>query len=387
MIYKNLIPNDKVLNQLKKIIEQETIPNAFLLYGNRGIGKTAHAIELSASLLCKNPINNFACSECISCKKIKINQHENINFILPISQKKKTSKGKSILDSLTNEEIDDIKKKLNEKSINPYFDISDNKVQSISINAIREIRKDMSLSSLNNSWKIHIIIDSEKLCYPRQEAANALLKMLEEPHEKNLFILCTSNVSQIIDTISSRCFKLHFSTLSNESIKSYLIKTHSLSQKKAEIISNISSGNMILANQINNIYEILLKDFNQIINIIVQNNINEWIKFVSKFPNKNYSFIIVLELLELFFLDIIILDKTKEKNRIKFKLFINEMNRYINKYRNINWNECVETINNCKININKNSFLNFTAISLLLELNKNLTNDNFLKNELKNYQL
>ena len=387
MIYNNLILNNNIFNQLIKTIESNTIPNAFLFYGNDGIGKVAHAIEFSAALLCNNPHNNTACSECNSCKKIKTNQHENINFILPLSRKKPIKKNDSVLKSLTQNEIEDLQKMLKEKSNNPYYNIKNNNVQSISINAIREIRKGISLSSFNNSWRINIIVDAEKLCYPRQEAANALLKMLEEPHEKNLFILCSSKISQILDTISSRCLKLYFTKLSNESIQNYLINNYKTDLKKTEIISNIVNGNMILANEILKIYDTLLSDLANTIDIILKNNINEWISFTSKFPNKKYNFILLIDLLELFFSDIIILSKTGEINNIKFKNFIKYMNQYINKYENTDWANCLKIINNCKNNINKNAYFALSAISLLFELNKTFSNDRFLINELESYQL
>ena len=387
MIYSNLILNNNIFNQLLKTIESKTVPNAFLFYGNDGIGKVAHALEFSAALLCKNPYNSIACSECNSCKKIKINQHENINFILPLSRKKPIKKKDSILKSLTQNEIEDLQKILKKKSNNPYYNIKNNNAQSISINAIREIRKSISLSSFNNSWRVNIIADAEKLCYPRQEAANALLKMLEEPHEKNLFILCTSNISQILDTISSRCLKLYFTKLSNESVQNYLINNHNISVKKAAIISSIVNGNMILANEILKIYDILLSDLANAIDIILKNNINEWISFTSKFPNKKYNFILLIDLLELFFSDIIILNRTTEINNIKFKNFIGLMNQYLSKYKNIDWEYCLKIINNCKNNINRNAYFSLSAISLLFELNKAFNNNKFLINELESYQL
>ena len=381
MIYNNLILNKNINSQLKKIIETNSVPNALLFYGNQGAGKIAHAIEFSASLLCNNPYNHLACSDCPSCNKIKKSQHENINFVVPYAKKKSSNK------TIDNDELNNIKKILYKKASNPYFDISNKKAQSIPINAIREIRKSISLSSFNNYWRIHIIIDAEKLCYPRQEAGNALLKMLEEPHEKNLFILCSSNISQILDTISSRCLKLYFTNLSTSDISNYLIKECDLSSTKAEIISCISNGNMVLANKLLNNHEIIIKDFLNAVNIIIRNNINEWMNFVSKFPNKNYNFILLLELLDLFFSDIFIYEKTQNKNKIKLKLFIDNIHAYINKYKNTDWNKCIDIIINCKSNINKNAMLNFTATSLLIELNKVLVNDNFLINDLQNYQV
>ena len=144
---------------------------------------------------------------------------------------------------------------------------------------------------------------------------------------------------------------------------------------------------MILANEILKIYDTLITDLANTIDIILKNNINEWISFTSKFPNKKYNFILLIDLLELFFSDIIILSKTNEVNNIKFNNFIKYMNQYINKYENTDWANCLKIINNCKNNINKNAYFALSAISLLFELNKTFSNNRFLINELESYQL
>ena len=383
MIYNELIIHNKILSYLQSTIKNDTIPNAFLFYGNKGVGKTAYAIEFSASLLCLNPKENWSCGECNSCMKIKKNQHENINYIMPVKNKK-SSKNEL---SLSKEEIDSIQNNITEKLKNPYHDISNKKIQSIPINAIREIRKKISLGSLTNNYNINIITDAEKLCFPRQEAANALLKILEEPHEKNLFILCTSNFSKIIDTISSRCIKLHFSNLDSRSMESYLIEKYNINQKKADVISNISNGDMIFANEISDKFENLMQDLENSINIILEKNINEWIKFIAKFRNDNYSFILILDLIELFFSDLIILNKTQNYDNIKLKNFIEKINFCSKKYEDVDWSKCITLLNDCKNNINKNAYFNFVTTGLILELNKIFMKDDFLIDELNQYQL
>ena len=97
----------------------------------------------------------------------------------------------------------------------------------------------MSLSNHNNQWNIYIIMDAEKLCVPRQEAANALLKILEEPHENNLFILLTSNIGQMLDTISSRCTKVFFPKIRKEAIEQYLKEQNQIFDERSNFISSI----------------------------------------------------------------------------------------------------------------------------------------------------
>ena len=75
--YSNLITNDNLLKQLYSYIEKDTIPHALLFHGNEGVGKFAHAIEFANMLLSKTETKEKV------FKKIKNNQHHNINFILP----------------------------------------------------------------------------------------------------------------------------------------------------------------------------------------------------------------------------------------------------------------------------------------------------------------
>ena len=74
-------------------------------------------------------------------------------------------------------------------------------------NIMNELKKNMTLSTINDNYQINIILESDKLCYPKQESANALLKILEEPPHNSTFILVTSKSSFLLDTIKSRCIK------------------------------------------------------------------------------------------------------------------------------------------------------------------------------------
>ena len=85
---------------------------------------------------------------------------------------------------------------------------------SIPINIVRELRKDLYMSSIEGGWRIVMIFDAEKLCTGTQASANALLKILEEPPEKSLFILVTSYQNQLLDkhlVVQDYFCYLHFS--------------------------------------------------------------------------------------------------------------------------------------------------------------------------------
>jgi len=198
MIYSNLIVNTDIIELFNNYIDKN-LPHSFIFHGSTGTGKFGHAIEFSNLILSKNSdsVNTI--------NKIKKNLHENINYILPLPRNKTISKNDPALKALTKGDIEDIYNKIQAKLKNPYYDISIDKANTILINSIRDIKKKINLSNYNNQYNIYIILDAEKLCYPRTESANSLLKILEEPHDNNLFILITSNISKMLDTLKSRC--------------------------------------------------------------------------------------------------------------------------------------------------------------------------------------
>ena len=98
-----------------------------------------------------------------------------------------------------------------EKMLFPYKKIYFKKSSTILINSIREIKKKSHLNiNNNNSSTVYLIFEAEKMCSPRQEAGNALLKILEEPPPNTIFILVTSKKELMLDTILSRCCSFAF---------------------------------------------------------------------------------------------------------------------------------------------------------------------------------
>ena len=221
MIYNNLIMQPKIWAKLNNYLKKGKLPNAFLFYRDSGAGKEAHAIELAALINCLNMKNFKSCGECGSCKKMKILQHGNLKIIHPMPRgKKNISSDSSPFDSLSKSDMEDYKKNVFLKSQNPYHKIKLAKSNSILINSIRSLKKDLFLTPIEQGWNIVLILDAEKLCYPNNVSANSLLKILEEPPEKTLFILITSNYSKIINTIKSKCQQIFFPSLTTEEIAS-----------------------------------------------------------------------------------------------------------------------------------------------------------------------
>ena len=271
MIYDELIINDEVFSRLVNAWQSQRLPHAIIFHGQAGIGKEAHAIEFSALLNCKSISENRACGNCSNCIRIKSFQHGNVKLVVPMPATSKTTTidGGSI-HSLSSAQLKLYMSSLEEKGKNPYYKIG-LKSNTIPIDIVRELRKDLQMSSIEDGWRIIKIFDAEKLCTGTQASANALLKILEEPPEKTLFILVTSYPNQLLDTIKSRCQSFYFSCPTEDKIN-LLLLGRGIEKKKCNILAKMSQGNIGLAIELNENYDLIPKDIKIIFEAFFKEN-------------------------------------------------------------------------------------------------------------------
>ena len=367
MLYNNFIQNKKIINTFTSYVNNEKLPHAIIFYGSEGRGKFLHAMELCNMILSRN--NDIGIVE----KKIRTNQHENINYILPLPKSKSIKKDDSALKALSSSDLESIQSELKHKLENPYYKISINKANTILINSIRDIKKKISLSNINNNWNIYIILDAEKLCYPRAESANALLKILEEPNENNLFILVTSNISQMLETITSRCSKLYFSKLSTEEITKFITNNYNIDSEQVNIISNLSNGNITTANKIANNCETYISKITDIIDLLFNFNLSKWQKIFSKLKDKS-EIIFLLNLVSMYFNDMILFKTLQSKRKIRFSFLHNDIIKYTKKYRASKFDKILDIINETKKNLTQNVYHPLLITTFYLEIHQVLSN-------------
>jgi len=130
---------------------------------------------------------------------------------------------------------------------------------SISIENIRNLKNNLSLSSYGGKYKVAIINDAHLMT---AEAQNALLKILEEPSPSTIFILITANPTQLLPTVISRCQEIRFPVHKPEIVKNYLSEIE-ISENQAEFLTNLANGRIGL---VKNIIE--TKDFGKIKTVI-----------------------------------------------------------------------------------------------------------------------
>lgn len=244
-MWKNIIAQQRVIDQLTAIYKSSRISHAFLFSGEAGTGKDAAAIEFAKLLNCTNVKNAEACDKCRNCIAINSLNREPLHFMCALPAGRSEQSGSNPLESLSQTDYQNFLSELNKKSRNPYYRISLPNANNIRIDSIRELVRKIYLSSSHNTRKVFIISEAEKM---KQEAANALLKVLEEPPGSSVLILTTSKPEQLPQTITGRCQKISFEALPVDSIKENIIKESeanpelNFTREEIELASNLSGG-------------------------------------------------------------------------------------------------------------------------------------------------
>jgi DNA polymerase-3 subunit delta' len=198
-----LVGNERAVTQLQRNLERGAVANAYLLVGPPHVGKMTLALELAKALNCEAA--EPPCGECDPCRKVASGLHADVRVI-----------------------------GLNANG-------NDKPRTEISIEQVREMQHAASLPPFEGSYKVFIIDGAELMS---NEAANCLLKTLEEPSAGVLFILLTANDSLIPTTVISRCQKLELRPLPVPQLESALAERRSLDTDRTGLLSRLSHGCM-----------------------------------------------------------------------------------------------------------------------------------------------
>ncbi len=253
MKFSEIIGQLPLKNYLINTVKNSKVSHAQLFLGPEGSGKLSLAIAYSQFISCTNKkyyelsssLLGDSCGLCPSCIKYYKLVHPDIHFFYPVTTTKEVkSKPKSIDFIQTWREL--LIKNDYYISLNDWFNTIgvENKQGIIHAEDCDEIVRKLSLKAYESEFKIVIIWMVEKLFHA---AAPKILKILEEPPEKTLFLLISENHDQIINTIISRTQMVKIPKLSAKDINYVLIHQYSISETQARKISNVADGNLIFA--------------------------------------------------------------------------------------------------------------------------------------------
>ena len=245
MQFSEIIGQQEIKNRLIRSVHEQRIPHAQLLRGPAGIGKLGLAIAYAQFISCENRWESDSCGTCPSCVKYQKLAHPDLHFVFPVI--KPSGKTSVICDDY----IADYRAAIIENhyiSVNDWYAriSGDPKQGLIYSNESEEIIRKLSLKTYESEYKVMIIWLPEKM---HLSCANKLLKILEEPPEKTVFLLVSNSPDQIITTILSRTQHINIPKLTENDIVLALLKNAELelTQQDAVNVSRISNGSLLNA--------------------------------------------------------------------------------------------------------------------------------------------
>jgi DNA polymerase III subunit delta' len=185
-----------VLKMLKNSLQKNRVAHAYLFEGSRGTGKKECAYLLTKALLCLTPINEYVpCETCLNCKRVNHGNHPDVHLLEP--------------DGL-----------------------------SIKKGQIKALQEEFSKAGMESKKKFYLISHADKMT---TNAANSLLKFLEEPNSQTVAILMTEQIQQILPTILSRCQTLSFQPLSAQGMLEKLVEL-GVKREQAPLLASMTSN-------------------------------------------------------------------------------------------------------------------------------------------------
>jgi DNA polymerase III subunit delta' len=253
MQFSEIAGQEAIKRKLIQTVLDHRVSHAQLFFGPEGSEKLALAIAYAQFISCTNkrfPVNDSpdlpdSCGTCPSCVKYRKLIHPDLHFIYPVATTKRVTKKPKSRDF-----IDEWRKFLTGNdyhvTLHEWFEHIgiENKQGIINADDCMEIISTLSYKSYESEYKVMILWMVEKLYY---SAAPKILKILEEPPEKTLFILISEDPELIISTIRSRTLLIKIPKITEGDLTRYLGAKHGMNEKEAASVARRSGGNLKLA--------------------------------------------------------------------------------------------------------------------------------------------
>ncbi len=183
---------------IRAMLVRGRLPHALLITGPEGVGKYTLALGLAQAVNCERPGQGEACGTCAQCGKIERGVHPDVNVLKPEGRK-----------------------------------------QVIKIDDIRELRNQIAYRPFEGETKVFIIRQAQRLGI---EAANALLKTLEEPPPQSLILLTAPEEADLLPTVVSRCLRLGLAPLGRDLIEDWLMRERQIGGEEARLLAALAGG-------------------------------------------------------------------------------------------------------------------------------------------------
>lgn len=283
--FADILGNEHIISHFKKAIENNKISHVYIINGEKGMGKKTMAKAFAMTLLCEEK-GTEPCMKCHSC-----------------------------IQALTDNNPD-------------IITISPDKPTTLSIDHIREtLINDIDLKPYSYSHKVYIIKNAELM---NSAAQNAILKTIEEPPEYVVIILLTDNAGSLLQTVLSRCVKLDMQPLKNNIVKKYLMENMKVVDYEADVAAAFAGGNLGKAIEVSCSQDFagMSDEVIQLLRYIKDMQAYEVVAAVKRAADYKFMFADYIDLMILWFRDVLLYKASKNVNELIFKNEIKAIKEY-----------------------------------------------------------
>jgi len=195
--FRDIAGQDQATRILRKSVANHRLPHAYLFTGVEGVGKTMAATALAEVLNCDQQ-GTDSCGKCEPCRRIAGGNFPDFRHIGP-----------------------------------------EGPGASIKIETVRDLRSGIYVNPIEGKYKVYLISNADRMT---EKASNALLKVLEEPPRNSLLILATSYPHLVLDTIKSRCQRLHFRQMGSELVAQIIMQKRNVPEAMANLAARLGEG-------------------------------------------------------------------------------------------------------------------------------------------------
>lgn len=242
MQFKDIHGLESTKSMLRSAVANNHVAHAQLFAGRPGAPALPMALAFATYLNCENPTDTDSCGQCSQCTKNKKFIHPDVHFVFPVSATK----------SIAAKDLES-RKFLKEWRqfllTSPYGNLNDwsdlysgeGKQAYISTREKLNIIQDLSLKAFEGTYKIMLIWYPELM---HRNAANGILKVLEEPPENTLFLLVSEQPDLLLTTITSRVQRLNIPLFTSAEVSEQLVLTHGVNEQRAKQIAHLAEGSL-----------------------------------------------------------------------------------------------------------------------------------------------
>lgn len=245
MQFKEVIGQEAIKEKLILSAKESRVSHAQLFLGPEGSGKFALALAYAQYLLCPDRDDHDSCGVCASCRQVAKLTHPDLHFVVPNTTNKSVKKDPET-SLFINEWRDYVLAK------NAYVDLVswyaaidlENKQGYINVRDAATLLHNLSIKSYGGEYKIAIIWMPERM---NLDAANKMLKLLEEPPEKTVFLIVAEQQDLLLDTIRSRTALVNIPRIAGDALEKALMERKGCDRLTARNVALLSEGNWLKA--------------------------------------------------------------------------------------------------------------------------------------------